>query len=81
MIFVNEGHTSHILGVSRTASQGLLNLLFDVLKTPEIQLRHSWQQGDVAIWDNRQVQHYAVRDYGAVRRRIHRVTLEHDGIF
>lgn len=81
MIFVNEGHTSHLLGVSRTASQGLLNLLFDLLKTPEIQLRHSWQQGDVAIWDNRQVQHYAVRDYGPARRRIHRVTLAHDGVF
>jgi taurine dioxygenase len=27
------------------------------------------------------VQHYAARDYGSAKRRIHRITLEHDGVF
>ena len=81
LVFVNEGHTSHLLGVSKTASQSLLNYLYDLIKTPEVQARFEWKQGDVAIWDNRQVQHYAARDYGSSRRRIHRVTLEHDGAF
>ncbi|CAD6520816.1 Alpha-ketoglutarate-dependent taurine dioxygenase [Paraburkholderia hiiakae] len=81
LVFVNEGHTSHLLGVSKTASQSLLNYLYDLIKTPEVQARFEWRQGDVAIWDNRQVQHYAARDYGSARRRIHRVTLEHDGVF
>ncbi len=81
LIFVNEAHTSHLLGVSKTASQSLLNYLYDLIKTPEIQARFEWQEGDVAIWDNRQVQHYAVRDYGKAPRRIHRVTLEYDGVF
>lgn len=81
LVFVNEGHTSHLLGVSKTASQSLLNYLYDLIKTPEVQARFEWKQGDVAIWDNRQVQHYAARDYGTARRRIHRITLEHDGAF
>lgn len=81
LVFVNEGHTSHILGVSKTQSQSLLNYLYDLVKTPEVQARFEWQEGDIAIWDNRQVQHYAVRDYGKAARRIHRVTLEHDGAF
>jgi taurine dioxygenase len=81
LVFVNEGHTSHLLGVSKTASQNLLNYLYDLVKTPEAQARFEWKQGDIAVWDNRQVQHYAARDYGAARRRIHRVTLEHDGVF
>jgi taurine dioxygenase len=81
LVFVNEGHTSHILGVSKTQSQSLLNYLYDLIKTPEVQARFEWQVGDVAIWDNRQVQHYAARDYGSARRRIHRVTLEYDGKF
>ena len=81
LVFVNEGHTSHLLGVSKTASQSLLNYLYDLIKTPEVQARFEWRQGDVAIWDNRQVQHYAARDYGSAHRRIHRVTLEHDGVF
>ena len=81
LVFVNEGHTSHVLGVSKTASQSLLNYLYDLIKTPEVQARFEWRAGDVAIWDNRQVQHYAARDYGSARRRIHRITLEHDGVF
>jgi taurine dioxygenase len=81
LIFVNEAHTSHLLGVSKTASQSLLNYLYDLIKTPEVQARFEWQEGDVAIWDNRQVQHYALRDYGKAPRRIHRVTLEYDGAF
>jgi taurine dioxygenase len=81
LVFVNEGHTSHLLGVSKTASQNLLNYLYDLIKTPEVQARFEWKQGDLAIWDNRQVQHYATRDYGSAHRRIHRVTLEHDGVF
>ena len=81
LVFVNEGHTSHLLGVSKTASQSLLNYLYDLIKTPEVQARFEWKAGDIAIWDNRQVQHYAARDYGTARRRIHRITLEHDGAF
>jgi taurine dioxygenase len=81
LVFVNEGHTSHLLGVSKTASQSLLNYLYDLIKTPEVQARFEWRAGDVAIWDNRQVQHYAARDYGSARRRIHRITIEHDGVF
>ncbi|RZN33568.1 TauD/TfdA family dioxygenase [Bradyrhizobium sp. Leo121] len=81
LIFVNEAHTSHLLGVSKTASQSLLNYLYDLIKTPEVQARFEWQEGDVAIWDNRQVQHYATRDYGKAPRRIHRLTLEYDGVF
>lgn len=81
LVFVNEGHTSHLLNVSKTASQSLLNYLYDLVKTPEVQARWEWKEGDIAIWDNRQVQHYAARDYGTARRRIHRITLEHDGAF
>ena len=81
LVFVNEGHTSHLLGVSKSVSQSLLNILYDLIKTPEVQARWEWRPGDIAIWDNRQVQHYAARDYGTARRRIHRVTLEHDGAF
>jgi taurine dioxygenase len=81
LVFINEGHTSHLLGVSKTASQSLLNYLYDLIKTPEVQARFEWRAGDVAIWDNRQVQHYAARDYGSAKRRIHRITLEHDGAF
>ena len=31
--------------------------------------------GDLAIWDNRATQHYAIDDYGDLPRRMHRITV------
>jgi taurine dioxygenase len=39
-------------------------------------VRWSWRQDDVAIWDNRATQHYAVNDYGDQPRVVRRVTVE-----
>jgi taurine dioxygenase len=41
-------------------------------------VRWSWQPGDLAIWDNRATQHYAVSDYDDQYRRLNRVTLAGD---
>ena len=34
-----------------------------------------WRQGNLAIWDNRATQHYAIADYGTAHRRGERVTV------
>jgi alpha-ketoglutarate-dependent taurine dioxygenase len=75
VINVNEGHTSHIKGVTRVAGNSLLTLLFDVIKTPEVQARFKWKPGSVAVWDNRQLNHYGVNDYGQGLRRFQRLTI------
>ncbi|HEY6798976.1 MAG TPA: TauD/TfdA family dioxygenase [Kineosporiaceae bacterium] len=41
-------------------------------------MRWSWRPGDIAIWDNRATQHYAVDDYGDAPRLLHRVTVAGD---
>ncbi len=41
-------------------------------------VRWRWTQGDVAIWDNRATQHYAINDYGDQHRVVRRVTLAGD---
>ncbi len=41
-------------------------------------MRWSWKAGDVAIWDNRATQHYAVNDYGDQHRVVRRATLAGD---
>ena len=38
-------------------------------------VRWSWQEGDVAVWDNRATQHYAINDYGDAHRVMRRVTV------
>ena len=74
-LFVNPGFTSHIVGMSRIESDGLLSMLYAHMTQPEFVLRHRWRDGDVVIWDNRATMHYAVDDYGSSERRVRRVTI------
>lgn len=73
-LLVNENFTREIVGLSPTASQSLLALLMEPIKSPETQVRFRWASGDLAIWDNRCTAHYASLDYTS-RRLMHRVTL------
>ena len=41
-------------------------------------MRWNWAPGDIAIWDNRSTQHYAVDDYDDQPRLMHRITLAGD---
>jgi taurine dioxygenase len=77
-LFVNPGFTSHIVGMSRIESEGLLHMLYQHSTVPECTVRHRWQPGDVVVWDNRATMHYATDDYGTTERRTRRITLRGD---
>lgn len=74
-VAVNESYVAYIKGVSRVTSQNLLGILFDMIKSPEATVRLEWQQGMLAIWDNRVVQHKGIKDYGGGRRIFYRATM------
>ena len=74
-VFVTELYTTRIVGLTPVASQSLLNLLFDVIKAPEVQARVQWEEGATLIWDNRCVQHRGVNDFGDSRRLLHRAVI------
>lgn len=70
------GHfVKRIKGYSQADSAHLFNLLQGHVTRLENTVRWRWQAGDVAIWDNRATQHYAVDDYGTQPRIVRRVTL------
>jgi len=75
-IYVNELYTQRILGLSRTASQSLIDLLLDLVKSPDVQARYKWEEGAALIWDNRTVQHRGVGDYGDGHRVLHRAVID-----
>ncbi|HTY49727.1 MAG TPA: taurine dioxygenase [Steroidobacteraceae bacterium] len=77
-LFVNEGFTTHINGLAPAESRALLAFLFAHVARPEFTVRWRWQEGDVAIWDNRITQHYAIADYLPDRRTMHRATVDGD---
>jgi taurine dioxygenase len=80
-LFVNEGFTTHINGIKPRESEALLKFLFALAGQPEFTLRWRWTVGDVAFWDNRNTQHYAVADYLPERRTMHRATVNGDEPF
>ncbi len=77
-LFVNDGFTTHINELSTAESRALLDLLFAHSTRPEFCVRWQWRQGDVAFWDNRVTQHYAIDDYRPQRRVMHRATIMGD---
>jgi len=74
-LFVNEGFTTHINGIPQRESDALLGLLFAHAGRPEFTVRWRWSVDDIAFWDNRITQHYAVADYLPERRIMHRATV------
>jgi taurine dioxygenase len=67
-----------ILGVNGAESQALFRIFQDRITWLENTIRWNWELGDVAMWDNRTTQHYAVSDFGNQRRAMHRITLAGD---
>lgn len=66
------------VGLGQAESATLFGLLQNRITKLEHTIRWNWELGDVAVWDNRATQHYAVADYDNQFRRLTRVTLAGD---
>ncbi|GAA0195675.1 TauD/TfdA family dioxygenase [Cytobacillus oceanisediminis] len=64
-----------LVGLSTRDSASVLEMLQREITRLENTARWSWEPGDVAIWDNRATQHYAVADYDDHHRVMHRITV------
>jgi len=73
-LFVNPGTTTHLENFHAGESDALLGQLFRHATKPEFCIRHRYAQGDVVMWDNRTLMHYAVNDYGDQPRYMERTT-------
>ncbi len=81
-LFVSEGHTTKIAGMSEAESHDLLTSLYEHLRRPEFVYSHSWEKGDLVVWDNAATQHRATADYKLpLRRLMRRVATEGDLVF
>jgi taurine dioxygenase len=73
------GHfVKRFVGLSSSDSNHLFELLQRHVVRLENTVRWNWRPGDVAIWDNRATQHYAVSDYDDQPRLLHRITVAGD---
>jgi alpha-ketoglutarate-dependent sulfate ester dioxygenase len=65
-------------GLSSRDSAELFALLQRHVTRLDNTVRWTWRDGDIAIWDNRATQHYAVDDYDDHPRLMHRITVAGD---
>jgi alpha-ketoglutarate-dependent taurine dioxygenase len=73
-LFVGNGYIKRVHGYNTDQSDAILQLANQLPRTPEIQVRHQWKKGDLAIWDNFGTTHYGVAgDVGDQLRRLYRV--------
>jgi len=72
------GFVRRLRGLSTAESDDLIRLLQSYITRPENTVRWRWKVGDVAFWDNRATQHYAIADYGDQPRHVQRVTIVGD---
>jgi alpha-ketoglutarate-dependent taurine dioxygenase len=66
-LFVDELWTEQIVELTPDESAHLLAFLFEHVKSPAFSIRWHWKPNDVALFDNRSFQHYAVPDYTTTR--------------
>ncbi|WP_137126088.1 TauD/TfdA family dioxygenase [Roseomonas sp. HF4] len=75
-LYVNRSFTTHIEGWTQEESAPLLDFLYRHGERPEFTCRFRWENGSIALWDNRSTWHFAVNDYHGQRRLMHRITIE-----
>ena len=66
-LYVTESCTTRVVELEAAHSRHVLAMLFEHIKSPDFAMRWQWSPMDVALWDNRVVQHYAVPDYDTAR--------------
>ena len=69
-LFLNEAHTSGVVGMDEKEGAALLSELYQHIVKPEFTYTHSWRPGDLLLWDNCAVQHKATFDYDLPQRRL-----------
>ena len=79
LLYVNRGFTSHIVGLGRSESNAVLEMLYRLIEsTPRLYCRVDWEPNSLAFWDNRCTQHHAVWDYWPNSRYGERVSIVGD---
>jgi taurine dioxygenase len=69
------GHVHGFEGMAEEESRPLIDFLMQHSTRPEFTCRFRWETGSLAFWDNRCTMHFAINDYPAETRVMHRITI------
>jgi taurine dioxygenase len=69
------GHVQHFDGMTEEESDPLIAFFKQQSVRPEFTCRIRWETNSLVFWDNRCTQHFAINDYPAETRIMHRITI------
>jgi taurine dioxygenase len=75
-LYLCRAFTERFEDMTRSESRGLLEFLFERSVRPDFTWRQRWSAGDLVLWDNRSLLHYAIHDHGDQPRLLHRITVQ-----
>ncbi|HKK29269.1 MAG TPA: TauD/TfdA family dioxygenase [Alphaproteobacteria bacterium] len=75
-LYLNGAFTTRINELAKAESKAVLEFLIKHMAQERFQVRFKWEQNDMAFWDNRCAQHFAMWDYWPEERKGHRVTIK-----
>lgn len=70
VLYCNPGYATRINELPERESERMLDLLFAHQLQPKYQYRHSWNVGDVLVWDHIGTLHNALPDYAPHEHRL-----------
>jgi taurine dioxygenase len=74
-LYVSEGFTMAIEGLSVTENKSVLAKFFEFIQRKEHIHAHTWQAGDMLLWENRSLIHHASKPEGNQQSRSFRISL------
>jgi taurine dioxygenase len=74
-IYANELLTDRVMELHPEESENLLQYLYRHSYRPEFECRFHWENGSVAMWDNRCTQHRGINDFSPAFRLMQRIPL------
>ncbi len=81
VLYVSDMQTSRIEGMDQASSDATLAALFAQLYADDRILRHTWNNGDLVIWDNIALQHARCDLTGMTPRRLQRIVVADKSFF
>jgi len=79
-LYVNTEFTLRFEHWTEQESKPLLDYLYQHASQNEFTCRFKWEEGSMAIWDNRATHHCALNDYDGEFRLMHRITVEGEAL-
>lgn len=77
-LYVNELMTEEIDGLTETENRETLDAVFAHIRNSPDHYRHTWQVGDLVLWDNRRVQHARTDFPSDQLRKLRRIPVADD---